>query len=103
MHVSRRNASAIAEGAAWVAHDEARLHLAKNVELVLARNSYMPLLSAGLEMPQEREHRRERFSMYCVDPRPRLRKVQPGEPPPARPANAAGRQAQAPVQHAAEG
>ena len=68
VHVSRRNASAIAEGAAWVAHDEARLHLAKNVELVLARNSYMPLLPAGLEMPQEREHRRERFSMYCVDP-----------------------------------
>jgi molecular chaperone DnaK len=68
VHVSRRSASAIAEGAAWVAHDEARLHLAKNVELALARNSYMPLLPAGLEMPQEREHRRERFSMYCVDP-----------------------------------
>ncbi len=68
VHVSRRSSSAIAEGAAWVAHDEARLHLAKNVELALARNSYMPLLPAGLEMPQEREHRRERFSMYCVDP-----------------------------------
>lgn len=68
VHVSRRSASAIAEGAAWVAHDEARLHLAKNVELALARNSYMPLLPAGLAMPQEREHSRERFSMYCVDP-----------------------------------
>lgn len=68
VHVSKRSASAIAEGAAWVAHDEARLHLAKNVELVLARNSYMPLLHAGLEMPIERERRRERFDLYCVDP-----------------------------------
>jgi molecular chaperone DnaK len=68
VHVSRRSASAIAEGAAWVAHDEARLHLAKNVELALARNSYMPLLSAGLEMPIERENRSARFDLYCVDP-----------------------------------
>lgn len=68
VHISKRSASAIAEGAAWVAHDEARLHLAKNVELALARNSYMPLLQAGVEMPQEREHRRERFDLYCVDP-----------------------------------
>jgi len=68
VHVSRRSASAIAEGAAWVAHDQARLHLAKNVELALARNSYMPLLQAGVEMPIERENRRERFDLYCVDP-----------------------------------
>jgi molecular chaperone DnaK len=68
VHVSDRSASAIAEGAAWVAHDSARLHLAKNVELVLARNSYLPLLSAGFEMPTEREVRRKRFPLYCVDP-----------------------------------
>jgi molecular chaperone DnaK len=68
VHVSPGSASAIAEGAAWVAHDKARLHLAKNVELTLARNSYVPLLPAGLEMPLEREHRRERFALYCVDP-----------------------------------
>lgn len=68
VHVSHRSASAIAEGAAWVAHDGARLHLAKNVELTLARNSYMPLLTAGLSMPIERETKRERFSLYCVDP-----------------------------------
>lgn len=68
VHVSKRSASAIAEGAAWVAHDQARLHLAKNVELALARNSYMPLLQAGVEMPIERENRRERFDLYCVDP-----------------------------------
>lgn len=68
VHVSRKSASAIAEGAAWVAHDQARLHLAKNVELTLARNEYLPLLEAGLEMPLEREQRSERFSLYCVDP-----------------------------------
>lgn len=68
VHVSPRSASAIAEGAAWVAHDQARLHLAKNVELVLARNSHMPLLEAGTAMPTEREVRRERFDLYCVDP-----------------------------------
>lgn len=70
VHVAERSASAIAEGAAWVAHDQARLHLAKNVELALARNTYVSLLPAGLEMPQGGEtSRAERFQLYCVDPR----------------------------------
>jgi len=68
VQVSPRSASAIAEGAAWVAHDQARLHLAKNVELALARNSYMTLIPAGTAMPTERELHRERFDLYCVDP-----------------------------------
>lgn len=68
VHVSPRSASAIAEGAAWVAHDQARLHLAKNVELTLARNSYVPLVDAGTAMPTEREVYRQRFDLYCVDP-----------------------------------
>lgn len=68
VHSSERSASLISEGAAWVAHDKTKLHLAKNVELVLARNSYLPLLTAGLEMPQEGEVRGDEFSMYCVDP-----------------------------------
>jgi molecular chaperone DnaK len=68
VHVSKNSASAIADGAAWVAHDEARLHLAKNIELTLARNSHLPLLTAGVEMPLEREQRKERFSLFCVDP-----------------------------------
>ena len=67
-HVSARSSSLISEGAAWVAHDKARLHLAKNVELTLARNSYMPLLTAGLEMPREGEIRKDSFTVYCVDP-----------------------------------
>lgn len=68
VYISERSASLISEGAAWVAHDEARLHLAKNVELALARNSHVPLLTAGFEMPQEGENRGETFSLYCVDP-----------------------------------
>lgn len=68
VQVSPRSASAIAEGAAWVAHDEARLHLAKNVELTLARNSYMTLVPAGTGLPTEREVLSERFDLYCVDP-----------------------------------
>lgn len=68
VHLSERSASLISEGAAWVAHDEARLRLSKNVELSLARNSFMVLLDAGVEMPVEGERRRDSFSLYCVDP-----------------------------------
>lgn len=68
VHISERSASLISEGAAWIAHDNARLHLAKNVELALARNSYVAILPAGLEMPIERESRADSFSLYCVDP-----------------------------------
>ena len=68
VHISERSAALISEGAAWIAHDESKLHLAKNVELLLARNSYMPLLHAGVELPKEGEVRREQFTLYCVDP-----------------------------------
>lgn len=68
VHISDRSASLISEGAAWVAHDTARLQLAKNVELTLARNSYMPLLTAGLQMPTEGESYSDSFNLYCVDP-----------------------------------
>lgn len=68
VEVSKAGAAATAEGAAWVAHDKARLHLAKNVELTLARNTYLPLLEAGFEMPLEREHRDQEFMLYCADP-----------------------------------
>lgn len=68
VQISERSASLISEGAAWIAHDDAKLNLAKNVELLLARNSYMPLLMAGLELPKEGEVRHEAFTLYCVDP-----------------------------------
>lgn len=68
VEISERSASLISEGAAWIAHDEARLHLAKNVELTLARSTYVPVLVAGIEMPLEGEVRSARWPLYCVDP-----------------------------------
>lgn len=62
-------ATLISEGAAWIAADEAGLQLAKNVELVLARNSYLPLVKAGTAMPKEGEVQAESFHLYCTDPR----------------------------------
>ena len=68
VNISKNGASAISEGAAWVAHDEAKLHLAKNVELSLARNSYMPLVKAGTQMPGQNQVQNVEFDLYCADP-----------------------------------
>lgn len=76
VHVSDSSGTSVAEGAAWVAHDQAKLCLAKNVELLLARNSYMPLVPAGTEMPNEGEVKKEVFSLYCSDPRDGFAKFQ---------------------------
>jgi actin-like ATPase involved in cell morphogenesis len=69
-------ATLIAEGAAWIASDHARLQLAKNVELILARNSYLPLVKAGTAMPMEGEVQKETFHLYCTDPRDGVAKFQ---------------------------
>lgn len=69
-------AAAIAEGAAWIAHDRVGLRLAKSVELLLARNSHLTLIQAGTEMPAEREVRKEQCQLYCVDPRDGFAKMQ---------------------------
>ena len=69
-------ATLIAEGAAWIAADQAGLQLAKNIELVLARNSYLPLVKAGTAMPKEGEIQTETFHLYCTDPRDGLAKFQ---------------------------
>ena len=68
VHMSQDSASLISIGAAWVANDGARLHLAKNLELLLARNSYLTLLNAGTKMPIEGQVSKEEFKLYCVDP-----------------------------------
>ena len=69
-------ATLIAEGAAWIACDKARLHLAKSVELELARNSYMPLVKAGTAMPRAGEVQKSQFHLYCTDPRDGVAKFQ---------------------------
>ena len=70
LRVSEHSATIIAEGAAWIAHDGARLSLAKNIELRVATNSFMPIMYAGMRMPLEGEvSPPESFEMYCTDPR----------------------------------
>ncbi len=69
-------ATLIAEGAAWIASDQAGLRLAKNVELLLARNSYLPLVKAGTEMPKEGVVQSQPFHLYCTDPRDGVAKFQ---------------------------
>ncbi|MBK1642121.1 hypothetical protein CKO12_09575 [Chromatium okenii] len=69
VEVSEHTSTLIAEGAAWIAHDEVRLQLAKNVELLLARNSYLPVIKAGTAMPGEGDIHSSNFHLYCVDPR----------------------------------
>lgn len=77
VHVSRKSASLIAEGAAWIAHDNARLQLSKTVELLLARNSFVPIIRTGTEMPLENQTRTtESMHLYCVDPRDGIAKFQ---------------------------
>lgn len=69
VHVSPRGNTIISEGAAWIAHDGARLSLAKNVEVLVARKDYFPVVKAGSAMPRERDVFEQELSMYCVDPR----------------------------------
>ncbi len=70
------SATLIAEGAAWIASDKVGLHLAKNVELVLARNSYLPLVKSRTLMPKEGNVQTDHFHLYCTDPRDGIAKFQ---------------------------
>ena len=77
VQVSTRGSTIISEGAAWIAHDKARLSLAKNIEMLVARQAYFPLLKAGSLMPREGEvHAPGQISMYCVDPTDGVAKLQ---------------------------
>lgn len=76
VQIPDRTATLIAEGAAWIAADQAGLQLAKNVELLLARNSYLPVVKAGTTMPKEGAVQTETFHLYCTDPRDGVAKFQ---------------------------
>lgn len=69
-------ATLIAEGAAWVASDNAKLSLAKNIEVIFARNSFFPLLQSGIQMPKEGEVLKDSFHLFCTDPRDGVAKFQ---------------------------
>jgi len=61
----------ISEGAAWIAHDELRLGLAKPIELLQSDNSYAPVVPIPFLLPVENEvSAAGRGTYYCVDPRP---------------------------------
>lgn len=81
VRVPDSGAAAIAVGAAWIAHDKAGLHLAKDVELALARQSYLPLVKANSTMPMQGEVKQDNFELYCVDPRDGFAKFQIVSPP----------------------
>ena len=66
--------SIIAEGAAWIAHDNLRPTLSKPIEVLVAdgfgRGTYLPLVNTGLALPLENQtiaavNRR----FFCIDPR----------------------------------
>jgi molecular chaperone DnaK (HSP70) len=59
----------IAEGAAWIAHDRARLRLAKPVELLHADESYITVIPPDSVLPIENGVDRWPLDLYCVDPR----------------------------------
>lgn len=80
VRVPKRSSTLIAQGAAWIAHDERRLELAKNLELELARGSHLSLVDAGTPMPFDRHDYVETFQLYCADPRDGVAKFQLAAP-----------------------
>lgn len=76
----------IAQGAAWIANDEQRLHLSKPFELLLADDSPVPLINTSEKLPVRDQQQRYPYSFHCVDPRDGfarfqvMRPVRPGQP-----------------------
>lgn len=69
----------IAEGAAWIAHDQRRVRLAKPFELVHADDakSYLTIFRPQQDLPHEGQPPINRkILVYCVDPRDGFAKLQ---------------------------
>lgn len=61
----------ISEGAAWIAHDNLRLELAKPIELLQPDGSYAQIVQLPYELPIENEKKPAiQMDLRCVDPRP---------------------------------
>lgn len=59
----------IAKGAAWIAHDGARVRLAKPFELLMANDSPVALLPSGSDLPIRDAQIGGQYGVQCVDPR----------------------------------
>jgi hypothetical protein len=77
----------IAEGAAWIAHDNLPIKLAKPIELLVADTSglgtYYTLAPAGWELPRENEIKLPRLGtlrLFCTDPRDGVASVEVCKP-----------------------
>jgi hypothetical protein len=66
----------ISEGAAWIAHDAEMLHLAKPIELQLARGSFVTLVKSGTKMPTGKKVSKNKIQVYCTDPSDGIAKFQ---------------------------
>jgi molecular chaperone DnaK len=69
VHTTASIGAAISQGAAWIAHDQATLTLARDVELALARQTHLKVIAGGSAMPLENAAHRDSVSVFCVDPR----------------------------------
>lgn len=70
----------ISEGAAWIAHDQLRLCLAKPFEMLLGSDDYSTLIEAHTPLPVENKPESFEFDTYCVDPRDGFAKFQFARP-----------------------
>jgi molecular chaperone DnaK len=70
----------ISQGAAWIAHDEVCLKLAKPFELLLGNDNYSTLINEGTSLPFENDNLSFSFAAYCVDPRDSYGKFQFARP-----------------------
>lgn len=69
LHVSDIGDQIISHGAAWIAHDDVPITLAKPFEVVEARNSMITVLEEGTLLPKRGDTYATQQAMYCVDPR----------------------------------
>ncbi len=70
----------ISQGAAWIAHDEIGLCLAKPFEVLLADDDYSTIIEEQSQLPFENQVMNFGFDAYCADPRDGFAKFQFSRP-----------------------
>jgi molecular chaperone DnaK (HSP70) len=69
LHISEIGVRIISHGAAWIAHDNPPITLAKPFEIVEARNSMITIVPEGTSLPKRGDFLVTDQAMYCADPR----------------------------------